>query len=370
MRMSHVRGLGAAAAAVALAACNGAGSPGGSASLPTSTDGLSPAAIERLAAMTMPRYAGTPARPDRAKSWIAPGATKQKRIFYVSDWATDDVFVYAYPGATMLGKLTGFKKPYGQCVDRDGNIWIADFAASSIVEYSHGGKTPIASLATNGAAIGCAVSPTGELAVANFSTAAGPGDIQVFQNESGTPTNYSNSSCYYLWPPGYDKKGNLYVEGKDARGKKAAAYVCELPAGGSSLATVTIDQRIHAPGSAMWDGEYIALTDQNYEGQKSTAIYQAKEAASGDLTVVGTTDLTDTCDKTYADIPQPFIAGDRNTPDENDQGTVVLGGNVRCASRFGYWAYPVPSGNPIIVLTNAPAQPYGQGYSTLNKVKS
>lgn len=323
---------------------------------------IAPLSNDRLAAMTMPHYLNEPTRREYGRSWMARDAKQQKKLMYVSDWATRDVFVYKYPRAVLVGRLTGFQRPYGQCADAAGDIWIADFDASSIVEYAHGGTTPIATLATDGAAIGCAVSPRGDLAVANFTTPQGAGDIQVFAHASGVPADYSNSSCYYLWAPGYDRKSNLYVEGKNSE-----PAVCELPAGGTSLTPVEIDQTIGSPGGVMWDGKYLTLTDQNYQGSGSTAIYQTTESASGNLTVVGTTQLTDTCKKSYADIPQPFIVGFRNTPILTRQGTVVIGGNVACFLRFDYWAYPFPSGNPIVVVGGAPQQPYGQGYSVLSK---
>ncbi len=368
MRTLGLRGraLTVCAALAVLAGCNGSIGPSLSQerSVPTGSEtGLTALSIARLAGMTMPHYVEQPAHPDRGKSWMAPKAMA-KKIFYISDWATDDVYAYSYPRATLLGKLTGFQKPYGQCADKVGDEWIADFAASSIVEYAHGGTTPIATLTTNGNTMGCAIAPSGDLAVANFATTSGEGDIQVFKGASGEPTDYSNSSCYNLWAPGYDKLGNLYVEGKNT-----VPAVCELRAGGSSLVPVSINQSIGSPGSVMWDGKYITLTDQDYDATETTAIYRAKESKSGNLTVVGTTDLTDTCDHHYADIPQPFLAGSRNTPNLKFEATVVLGGNVLCAKRFGYWAYPVPNGKPIVVMKDAPAQPYGQGYSTLVKVK-
>jgi hypothetical protein len=207
------------------------------------------------------------------------------------------------------------------------------------------------------------------LAVANFSTPSGTGDILVFKGSSDTPKTYSNSDCYNLWPPGYDKHGNLYVEGE----AKSTPAVCELPANGSKLNTISFNQSITSPGSVMWDGQYIALTDQEYGAMEITAIYQASEKSSA-LSLVGTTELNDNCNgKQDTDVPQPFIAGSRNTPRDKMEGFVVLGGNLSCPSRFDYWAYPIPRSHnePIVHLpkAKAPAQPYGQGYITLNKVK-
>src|ERR1700761_7014239 len=89
-----------------------------------------------------------------------------------------------------------------------------------------------------------------------------------------------------MWPPGYDNKGNLFVE--------VGPNVCELPAGGSALIDVTLDHSLGFPGSIMWDGKYLALTDQSYPGPRKThqgytsAIYRVRETRRR-LTVVGTT---------------------------------------------------------------------------------
>jgi hypothetical protein len=120
----------------------------------------------------------------------------------------------------------------------------------------------------------------------------------------------------------------------------------------------------------MWDGEYITLTDQDYGSTEATAIYRATEAKSGKLSLEGTTVLTDTCDGDEADVPQPFLAGGRNTPTSKTQAFVVLGGNLDCTNQYDYWAYPTPNGNPIVSFDDGPKEPYGQGYSTTNKVKN
>jgi hypothetical protein len=351
-------------AILAATACGGevGSSPAGSGSE------LSPSAIERLAAMTMRHYVPRPEHRDRGRSWMdAKGISKH--TYYISDWATDDVFVYTYPDSKLVGQLTGFEKPYGQCADAKADIWVANFGGSTIVGYAHAGTSPFATLTTNGAAIGCAVAPNGDLAVADFSTVSGPGDIQVFANASGTPTSYSNSSCYYLWPPGYDKKGNLFVEGENASGAPA---VCELPAGGTALAPVAFNHTITSPGSTMWDGKYIAFTDQDDSDTQTTSIYRALVSATGTLKFRSATRYYDTCDGTadYLDIPQPFIVAQRNTPGNSVQGTVVIGPNILCANRFDFWAYPYnEGGEPIVKLSGGPAEPYGAGFTTLNKVK-
>jgi hypothetical protein len=360
-----------ACAILAVVGCDGGVGSSRQGSPPAgSGSGLTPSSIDRIAAMTMPHYVARPQHPDHGLSWMRVNKSGPSHLFYISDWATDDVFVYAYPSGKLEGQLTGFQEPYGQCADAKANIWIANFGGSTIVQYAHGGTSPLATLTTNGAAIGCAVSPNRDLAVADFSTVSGPGNIQVFVNGSGTATNYSNSSCYYLWPPGYDNKGNLYVE---AESESGTPQVCELPANGTSLAPVAFNHTITSPGSTMWDGKYIAFTDQEEDGTQTTGIYRAIAVRKGGLKYHSATRYDDTCDGTsdYVDIPQPFIVGPRNTPVNKDEGTVVIGGNILCANRFNYWSYPdSEGGEPIVELKNAPAQPYGAAFSTLNKVNT
>jgi hypothetical protein len=45
------------------------------------------------------------AHPDHGSSWMKPGAAKIKELLYVSDLATDDVYVYDYASGAAVGKL-------------------------------------------------------------------------------------------------------------------------------------------------------------------------------------------------------------------------------------------------------------------------
>jgi hypothetical protein len=283
-------------------------------------------------------------------------------VMYLSDEAENVVDEYT----AALVTLKGFSEPYGECVDARGNIWITNFSGESAVEYARGGTQPIATLNTNGYSIGCAVSPNGDLAVANFSGANGIGDIQVFTQASGTPTEYSNQEDYYFWPPGYDNKGNLFVEAQTYNG---GVGVAELSAGGSSLEPVSVNQTIYYPGSVMWDGKYITLTDQDAGGNPSspaTTIYQMSAKGSGNLTVVGSTPLEDNCNGSQVDVVQPFIAGRKNTPVNKKQGEVVIAGNLSCENRVDAWKYPA-GGKPIAVASPVPSYAYGQAVSVGKK---
>jgi hypothetical protein len=297
--VSASRTLCAASAIALLAGCVSA--PG---AMPQSPVGLQPA--------------------QRGGSWMLPKARKLRGLIYDSDWYSGDVYVIDYQSRQLVGELTGFHEPMGQCEDSRGDVWITDQTGEDVVEYAHGGTSPLKTLQTGGYSNGCSFSPHGDLAVANLFTASGAGSIAFFKNASGTPTQYVNASqCYYVLPAGYDDKGNLYAEVSN----DSANGVCELAAGGSALKAIAFNRTINDPGSVMWDGKHITLTDAVY-GSGESAIYQARRS-SGGLTAVGTTALgLSGCDG--ADIFQPFIVG-----------KVVLGAETLCSGEpLGFWHYP------------------------------
>lgn len=288
-------------------------------------------------------------------------------LLYVSDWYTDDVLVYNYNTGELLGAITGLNVPYGQCVNANGDVWIAELDGASVIEYPRGGTRPLKILITNGRPIGCAVASNGDLAVANLDTWNGSdyeaGNIQVFKKASRVAQQYECSNSFFYYPPGYDNKGNLYVQTTTNAGTNG---VCELPSNARSLRSVNVNAHIYFGGSVMWDGRYITLTDLEYSGGSTTAIYQAAEtstaAAYGNLEIVGATDLNDNCRGDYVNIIQPFIVGNRNTPVNHTQGDTVVGGNLWCNARVDYWRYP-SGGYPIKELFSAPQQPEGQSVS-------
>src|SRR5262249_47577682 len=108
------------------------------------------------------------------KSWILPEAKKRK-LLYVADAQTADVYVYEYPNGKLVGTLTGFQEAQGECADAKGDVFItvpSPYSASSeILEYAHGGTEPIATFSDPGYGEepwSCAVDPTtGNLAVTN-----------------------------------------------------------------------------------------------------------------------------------------------------------------------------------------------------------
>jgi hypothetical protein len=270
------------------------------------------------------------AHAERGGSWMLPEAKKIKELLYVGDGG--DVYVYDYMMGTEVGTLTGFNNTYGECVDKTGDVFLTTSISSTgaVLEYKHGGDSPIATFNTDGHPIRCSVDSAGDLAVSN-GVPGGGSDVEVWEHASGNPTSYKNEQdCYQMWPPGYDNKGNLFME--------VGPNVCELPAAGTSLISVPFNHYLSFPGSIMWDGKHLALTDGG-----NGEIYRVQETRKG-LDVVGTTQLKSrSCGEVQ--VSQPFIVGQKNTPITHEQGTVIVGGNNFCLELseqtvpIAYWHY-------------------------------
>jgi hypothetical protein len=271
-------------------------------------------------------------RAERGGSWMLPEAKRESLLYVSISSASGPVDVFDYKSRSQVGTLAGFQYPQGQCVDRDGDVWITDAGVKAVVEYAHGGTIPLKTLDTAGSPMGCSVARSGDLAVANSTS----GSIEIFRKGSSTGTVYTNHRCDSAWTPGYDSSGNLYFEGKQTTRYSYKVNVCELPKGATAIRRVSFNKKISGQGSVMWDGKYITLTNTT-NGQR-TYVYQAAESPSGDLTAVGSTQLIDgSCSNTEAD--QVFIVGAKNTPANHTQGVAILGGNLQCYNDFEGWPY-------------------------------
>jgi hypothetical protein len=303
------------------------------------------------------------------KTWMSAGAKSAKRLLYISDAETSSVFVYDYSTGAEVGDLTtDIDGPYGQCVDKKGDVYISDFDKSETVEYAHGGSTPIAEFSTSsGNPIGCAVDRQGDLAVATLYSVSGPGALYVWTHGESKPTKYQyGDACLNMYPPAYDDSGNVIVEcvgypsTGGAEGDWNTSIVCALLKGATSLTTLSFNQTIGFASGATWDGKYIALGDQMHDNLDETAIYQASLSGST-LTLEGTTVLQNTCGEYYAPVVQPFIVGEKNTPVNKKQGKTLIGVDRQCSANIIYWNYPT-GGDPFKTATG-PELPNGQSVS-------
>lgn len=198
---------------------------------------------------------------------MAPDAVTQS-LLYASDANNGVVDVYKNYDSNAVKleeQLTGFQAPYGECVDRSANVYIIDFNAQDVLEYAHGGTSPIKKLSVTGLPVGCAVDRrTENLAVAVYYYAnpkTGQGGLFIFHHAAGTPTLYQDPDFQYYLPPGYDPHGNLFLEAQYPIG----VTLEELRYRGHALKQISLGSTIiDTGGSAMWDGKYVAATDQQY----------------------------------------------------------------------------------------------------------
>lgn len=192
-------------------------------------------------------------RSDRHKSWVSPDTGRVRRLLFISDVVTNDVYIFIMPGLALKGTLTGFNEPQGMCSDAVGNIWITNTGTYQILEYSHTGRL-LNTLSDPGNyyPVGCAIDPaTGNLAVANLEGPNGlAGDILVYPGASGTPAVYTCPGLYRPYFLGYGPGGSLWVDGQNQSG------IFALCGGGSpsGLSQIPLSgDTIYFPGLVQWD---------------------------------------------------------------------------------------------------------------------
>ncbi|HMF28826.1 MAG TPA: hypothetical protein VKE42_08645, partial [Candidatus Cybelea sp.] len=147
---------------------------------------------------------GVPAtRHPLAKSWHIKPPPGTSGTLWATDLEYGSVDEVAYPSGTLVGQVTGFSYPYGDCSDSSGNVYVSDFSNEALYEIS--GGSVVNSWSSGGEAIGCAVSNQGDVSVTNFY----PGGVKIV---AGPHAGSSYSGPGYDWPAGFDSNNNLYVE--------------------------------------------------------------------------------------------------------------------------------------------------------------
>ncbi len=240
------RGASALATVVTLAACS-SGASQLPASIPMQQNAVSPG---------MNRGMAKAAHPDHGRSWMKPGVTGDN-LLYVANAGTDDVNVYSYPQGQLVGTLTGFLDPVGECVDKTGDVFVTDYRAQDIVEYAHGGTSPVATLSDSGYHPSeCSLDPTtGNLAVANSG-----GGVSIYPDAQGSPTQYADTNLGGVSFCGYDNNGNLFVDGVN---NSQAVEVDQLPSGSSTFAQILLNQSLGGAGGVQWNGKFLAVADSS-----------------------------------------------------------------------------------------------------------
>jgi len=193
--------------------------------------------------------------PDRAAETVRRSGSSD--LLYVSN--SDKVAVFSYPAGKKHQILTGLVTPSGLCSDAAGDVFITDFGGQSIVEYAHGGAAPVATLNDRYEEPNdCAIDPvTGNLAVANID-----GSVSIYKQAKGKPEKHVARKLPYMLYLTYDDRGDLFVDGEDAEFENFV--LVELPAGSKNFKTIALDRTPAFPGGIQWDGQYLAVADQDY----------------------------------------------------------------------------------------------------------
>jgi hypothetical protein len=261
---------------------------------------------------------------------------KSGDLVYVSN--VYDVTIYSFPKGKLVGTLSDFYKPYGECVDANGDVYITDSSFGRIYEYARGETKPIKTLKDpEYVPYGCAIDPTtGDLAVANYSDASDrEGDVAIYRKAKGNPRSYIGYGFYYYYYLGYDPKGNLYVDGFDEDNENFEFG--EIAKGGAELKQILLGQNIAGPGGIEWDGKYLAL------GDEADAVIYQYAFSDGKATLEGTTPLNGA----GLTVGQFGIAGSSVvTPNQFFSGSGVL-------------VYPYPAGgNSTLSITEGVFYPF------------
>jgi hypothetical protein len=331
------RAVGFASAIAILAACS-SGSP--SAFSPSGT-GMTPQGVLGFSKSGALHDVGV-SRQSHGHSWMTPDKKKKKALLYISDYNNSVLDVYSYPALKMVGQITGLSNPDGLCNDKKGNIWAANNTGQNLAEYKHGGTSPIATVSdSNNYPVSCSVDPgTGNLAASNIFTLSGAqGSVAVFAKAKGSPTFYQDADLHDVFFVGYDNKGNLFADGENASGRFEFA---ELAKGSSTLKTIALSGgSITFPGTIRWDGKNVAVGDQEYQGQATSAIDQTN---GGGGQITGVTVLSGSVDVVGFTIAKSVAIGP-------DAGNATV----------EFYKYPA-GGSPTKTLTGFSA-PYGSAIS-------
>jgi hypothetical protein len=306
--------------------------------------------------------AGSPAapHPDHRPTRISPEIdAKSTPLLFVSDAYTEDVYMFAVPSLKLMGTITGFQQPQGECSDSKGDVWITDANAQKIYEVSHSGRLESTLSAGDGYPVGCAWdAKSGDLAVMNiFNVTGTPGEVMVFPPGSKGPTVYKNPKEYYYDLGGYDASGNLLFDG---RNKEGEFMLSELPAGAKSGETIRVTGgRLYFPGMVQMSttGSSLLVGDQECGAQNAACIYQLSVSGTT-AKVVGTTTLENDKGGSVCDLVQGVEANNE-----------ILGSDWEfcglTATTADVWAYA--GGEPSSHNDTSLSEPVGAALSTHSK---
>jgi len=281
-----------------------------------------------------------------ARSGMAPGAKKVGTLLYVSDAATNSVYVYAYPAGRPEGTLSGFVGPSGLCSNAAGDVFVLSGGSATVGVYAHGAGSRLRTLTAPGYPSGCSVDPvTGNLAV---STSGGhcASCVAVFARARGTPAVYRPHDRSGVAGCAYDNKGALYCDAYFNDGLDTKFF--SLLVGHSKLKAIDVRHGLRLQGGALqWDGKDLAMGVGGGGTICRIRIFGAKGR------VVGFTRLVKN-----GLIPRFWLTS-------TGAGMRVIAPTYGSGeAEVGYWNYPA-GGSPTKTITGEFSQPQGVTLSSV-----
>jgi hypothetical protein len=245
------------------------------------------------------------------------------------------VTVYQSDTQKIVGVLTHFKNPMGECSDNKGDVFITDDGAKKIFEYRHGATKASATLDDSQfEPYACSVDPsTGNLAVANHGEGTTGGNIAVYPHAKGPPVDYTEKNLGNFEGCAYDYAGDLLVTNGSA-GKNDYSSFAMLLKNGKSLIDIALPPPVdgyqwRGVTGVQWDGRYWLI-------DTSEAVY--REIISHDLGYyVGLTSFEDTS----------FSQAALYDPDPRKQATQIV---IGTAYLVDYYNYPAAGYEPTLQL--------------------
>lgn len=287
-------------------------------------------------------------------SWMARGL-KTRDLLYISN-GNGTVDVYRYWQRTLVGVLTNFAKPAGECADQVGDVYIADYQNQKVYKYAHGGKKPIAVLDQSPyGPYGCSVDPsTGDLAVANYDQGYySGGDIAVYPHGSGKPTIYTESDDDRFISCAYDDRGDLFVTDRYYY-YYSYFYDIEfyyLPKHGSKLLSMDVADPNSSSGwpyieGVGWDGTYW-IVESYGDLYRFEINIKAKYVSETEMS------------SAYDPVSFAFYRKKVKSPATQ---VVAATSGFSGAGEVDYWPYPT-GGNPLHTITKDLDAPFGAAIS-------
>jgi predicted aconitase with swiveling domain len=291
-------------------------------------------------------------------------ASSSQDLLYIADQTTQEVYTYTYPQGQLVGTLTGFINPTGECVDSSGDVFIVSQASASpnsskvVYEYAHGGTSPIAVLDDPSRGQGCAIDPSsGNLAVAGAYSSGqhSYGAVAIFKKARGNASMLYSKTFQPFWFCGYDSKANLYISGNS--GTPDEQQLTRLAKGANKFEQIKLNSQLYGnstfPSSVQWDGKYMTASSANTnigDGHYQPSYIYRLTISGSAATTIGTTTFTG---RRKLMTGQIWIDGKR-----------LIASYYHRTGGVDSWSYPNAKGSRVVVPISTHLIPFGIAVSS------